>query len=168
MKIDDNSDEWLTIVNLVEGYIRENGESGILEEMVEFRQIRRLDQKAVIDRANIIRSGRDAKKIDRELGAAKPEREKLSERDQALEMISALAKMVVEIPEMIIRAERSLSEGVYSQSGIRIEWREESQSGSMQSDLLDSVRSDDFSPAIRAAQEVLAIIEAGEKEGWQI
>lgn len=159
---------WLGIINLIEVYLKENGDSEIIEEIGEFRTIRRVDDKAVKQRESIVRRSRDAKKLDEELALAKPERELLTLEQQAVEMSASLAKMVLELPKMLTQTENRLRQNLDYSSDIRLAWRGETENNSGYMMTLNEIHLGAFEEMEIAAREILKIIEAGEKEGWQV
>lgn len=168
MTTESERNSWLGIIELIEIYLKENGDSEIIEEIGEFRTIRRVDDKAVKQRESIIRKSRDAKRLDEELALAKPERELLNLEQQAVEMSASLAKMVLELPEMLTQTENRLRQNLDYDSDVRITWRGETENSSDYMMTLSEIRLGTFEEMETTAREILKIIEAGEKEGWQV
>lgn len=165
LKVDDKA--WQDLISLIENYLKENGDPGLVEEIDEFKIVRRINLKAVKDREQIIKSNRDARKLDEALSKARPERELLSPQEQALEMASSLVRMLIEIPAMLSRTERRFQELPAYNEKIEFIWREELSSDTNEDIELHEIRSGSFEEMEDIAKEILTLINRGRSEGWQ-
>ena len=168
MDVTSNDQRWARIISDIQNQIEKAGDSRLLEEIDDFRTLRRENVLVSKERASIVKKNRDSRLTDDELAKFAPERELLNDQEVAIEMIKAVANSILELPAIVSATRNNLNAISGSGENIEVIWLGERLNTQIREENLQQINNLSVGEHTEMAMRVLSIISQGEKEGWQV